>query len=414
MKRRIATATLCAMICIALSGFAGCTPPPDNNEQAQAAETLTIETLTQSQAIVETIGREAIELAEVEEANVPSTLGGQSGEAANSAEAAGNSNADAGVSRAPGIGDFTVKGLTIEEDNRGEGDAYTARYRYIISGTLVNNSAADANRVAFDLQVTQHYADGYGDDDPHEGIVGGTVGLTPGIVGNSSYYGNNMLFNMKAGEARAFSLAFGSDVPCTDPTLQVLDADSEVDPGNDDTMFGYDEFDVTFGSDRCTAIKSSVDARIDQGVLYFSYIDSHGNWCEERAFVSGVWPNETYEVVNNLGFADEENNFTFLGMTYAIDEDRTGSSFREEFDVNYDRGSHVLKITNNSGHYLLSMHVFGSATYHTETKGEYRGEADFVAPGDTVEFSPDGSPDDINIFDIFYRIDDSKEGKVAD
>ena len=413
MKRRITTAAICAMTCIAVMGLGGCTPPPGEAEQAQVSESVVAEVVERSQALIEGLDQEAVELSKIEVVDAQDSLDEQASAMVLNSEAAADADVNSTVSVAPTAADFTVKDLRLEEEDRGEEDPYTSRYQYTVTGTLVNNGAGDASRVAFDVRTIRHLADKYGDDDPREQIVDNTVGLTPGTVGNSSYFSNSSLFNVKAGEEREFSLAFRSDEPCTDPALQITDVYSEADSNNDDSMFGYEEFDVSFGEDRCTAIKSEVNARIDRGMLIFAFVNSHGSWCEKFVSVSGVWPGETYEIVNNLGNPDEESNFTFLGMTYTVDEDATTSSFRDEFDVDYEGSTHVLKVTNNSGHYLSSMRISGSATYHTGNKGDFNGNAEYVAPGATVEFTPDGSPDDINIFDIVYSIDESKEEKAA-
>jgi len=196
-----------------------------------------------------------------------------------------------------------------------------------------------------------------------------------------------------------------------------------VDPFNSELMFGDDEFDVVFDAEtdsygnRTHTIKSKVDGLIDRGTFYYAYTDASGTWYEDSRAITRLWPGETYELKESLStfHTSDPQNLTFLGMTYALDNETTVKSFRDEFDIDIDEDAHVLKLTNKTGHYLERVQIEGDATHADGVRGFYSTYAKFVAPGATaeIELTEDDVSSahvvDFNVFDITYEIDESKE-----
>ncbi|MGI6220681.1 MAG: hypothetical protein ACOYIP_02220 [Coriobacteriales bacterium] len=318
--------------------------------------------------------------------------------------------------------DFAVKDLKIEQ-------SYTNGYT--ITGTLTNNGSKDAGRVVYELSFTEHETDDYGDEvtsvrskDPYS--------MTPKVIGNTFY-------DMKAGEERPFSLVLYNDnfLPTTDPVITITEVLPGADSNSSTVQFGYDEFDVALsynrGLERCEAtITSKLDVPIKNCKLHYAYLgkyggiaeNSEGTW-EEAEYLATkpfgpndserIWPGKTFECTPEANNVPREN-LLFLGMTYEIDEEGSASNVWDEFTVDVDEDAQVVKVTNNTDHYLESVHLDGAATDSSGTRNMVTWTAEHVGPGKTVEATSTGYLSgyyDINIFDIAYTVDEEKEGQMA-
>ncbi|MBR0405641.1 MAG: hypothetical protein IJI68_10675 [Eggerthellaceae bacterium] len=359
---------------------------------------------------------------------------------------------DAAVS-GPDASKITVSNLKLVELGASSEGADPIPRDYVLTGTLTNGNDQVVS-AGVSLFVHELSIDEYGDETESDEV--GEYALencsaTPGVL-------DDLFLNLKAGEARDFEYYLSSldyydtyeitrngvegFVGFASPELRVNEVTGEVtefpdSPGmaivaDDDITISYrKEGDTTF-----IDATNNTDKLYSDIVVVTSYFDEGHDNAHEIAMdnIGSVRPGASGLVEVNANSGHTGGNWYVqdprtIVVVAVEDAERPATSLAEEFDaevVSEDGSlSPEVKITNKTGKYLESVTV--TVRIFKEGSEELLlavGNADHMAPGDeqVVEISLASSgglfmfegPDvaDMEIYDITYTVDESKEAKA--